>query len=142
MKKNEKQSLSTDEIFQKIEDGETPSTEDIAFVDSKQLKADLYNEIQEQGYSLNQIAKEAGLSPAHLSEFLSDKKKMSRDKLLAVFIILKYDISRLNRQLTRFGYQRLYSRNLRDFLLLTSIRDGLSLDEINDRLQKEQVDTL
>lgn len=134
--------LTTDDIFDKMYRGEPIPKEEVEFVSPEQLRIDLYNEFREQNFSINRISTECGIQPSHLSDFLNNKKKMSRDKLLSIFITLKYNIPRTNRQLLRFGYHELYSRNMRDFIILTGIRDQLSLDEINTNLEKERLKTL
>lgn len=67
---------------------------------------------------------------------------MSRDKLLSIFITLQFNIEKVQKSLLRFGLSELYPRNARDFLILKGIKDELSLDDINENLRKEHLDTL
>lgn len=140
--KETKNSLTTDEIFQKIQNGEPISKEEIEFITPEQLRIDLYNDIKKSGYSINGIATECHITPSQLSDFLNNKKQMNRDKLLSLFITLGYPVTKIKQLLIRFGYNELYTRNVRDFVILKGIKEELGLDEINERLRKETLDTL
>lgn len=140
--KKTKDSLTTDEIFQKIKNGEYVTKEEIEFIAPEQLKNELYNDIVKADYSINRIAVECGITPSQLSDFLNNKKQMNRDKVLAVFITLGYDITKIKQFLIRLGYNELYTRNIRDFIILKGIQDKLTLDEINETLRKEALDSL
>lgn len=140
--KNTKDSLNTDEIFQKIQNGEPVSKEEIEFITPEQLRHDLYNDIAAAGYSINRIAMECYITPSQLSDFLNNKKQMSRDKLLSLFITLGYPIAKTKQLLIRFGYNKLYTRNVRDFVILKGIQEQQNLNEINERLRKEALEPL
>lgn len=137
-----KRALTTDDIFEKIQAGESICAEEIDFVSPEDLRHALYNEFQKHGYSSNQIATECGISPSQLSDFLNSKKQMSRDKLLSIFITLEFDIEKVQKSLLHFGASELYARNARDFIILKGIKEALSLDDINENLRKEHFDTL
>lgn len=139
---NAKRKLSTREIFERIHERKPVSTDEIDFVEPKQLRKELSEEIKRAGYSINSMAAECYITQSQLHDFLNGKKKMSRNKLLSVFITLGYPIKKIQKLLTRFGYSELYTRNARDYIILIGIRDNIGVDRINERLEKESLDTL
>lgn len=140
--KNTNDTLSTDEIFQKIENGESITKEEIEFITPEQLRTDLRRDIEKAGYNPNKMATECHITHSHLNDFLNNKKNMSRNKLLSLFITLGYPIAKTKQLLIRFGYNELYARNVRDFAILKGIQDGLTLDEINETLRKDNLEPL
>lgn len=138
----ENKKLSTDEIFTRIYKNEPVSREEIDFIDSKQMLDELKEKIDNAGYTITTLAIECYITPSHLHDFLNGKKQMSRDKLLAVFITLGYDTKKIQKLLKRFGYSELYSRNLRDFVILKGVKGRLGLDGINEKLEGESLDIL
>lgn len=138
----ENKKLSTDEIFTRIYKNEPVSKEEIDFIDSKQMRDELKEKIDNAGYTITTLAIECYITPSHLHDFLSGKKQMSRDKLLAIFITLGYDTKKIQKLLKRFGYSELYSRNLRDFVILKGVKGKIGLDGINEKLEGESLDIL
>ncbi len=91
---------------------------------------------------MNKLASECSISQSHLSDFLSNKKKLNRDKLLSIFITLGYDIDKIQKSLMHFGISELYPRDMRDFIIMKGIKNHSDLDLINENLGKENLDTL
>ena len=139
----EKTTLTTDEILKRLDQNEPVSKEEIDFVTPRQLKDLLHYDITKNSkYSINQIATECNITPSHLSDFLNDKKNMNRDKILSLLIVLGYDITKTRQFLTGLGYNGLYARNVRDFIILNGIKDKLPLDKINEKLKEGFEDSL
>ena len=137
-----KKTLDTDEILQKIKSDDEINEDDIAFVSQEDLRHELANDIAVAGYSMNKLASECSISQSHLSDFLSNKKKLNRDKLLSIFITLGYDIDKIQKSLMHFGISELYPRDMRDFIIMKGIKNHSDLDLINENLGKENLDTL
>ena len=137
-----KKTLDTDEILQKIKSDDEINEDDIEFVSQEDLRHELANDIAAAGYSMNKLASECSISQSHLSDFLSNKKKLNRDKLLSIFITLGYDIDKIQKSLMHFGISELYPRDMRDFIIMKGIKNHSNLDLINENLGKENLDTL
>lgn len=137
-----KRKLSTDEIFKRIHERKPVAKEEIDFIEPKQLREELSRDIEKAGYSINAMASECCITQSQLNDFLNGKKQMSRDKVLLVFITLGYSITKIQRLLRRFGYGELYTRNQRDYIILMGIRESIGIDGIDERLERESLDTL
>lgn len=139
---NYQHKLSTDEILSDFEDGITPDTEFIDFVEQREQLTQLSCRILDQYKSYSKFADASEVSPSQLNEFLNGKKGLSRSKLIGICITLKYTIRETRDVLHRLGYPDLYSRNRRDFEILGCIKQGKSLDETNDILLNNGFDDL
>lgn len=138
----EKKTLDTDEILKLIENDLEINNTEIDFISQENLRHLLSNDINDAGYSMNKLAYECSISQSHLSDFLSNKKKLNRNKLISIFIVIGYDIDKIQKSLICFGMSPLYPRNMRDFIIMTSIKNGFSLDDINTTLRKENLEPL
>lgn len=134
--------LSTDQILQDIENGNTPDTESVDFVEQKEQLNQLSCRILEQYKSYSRFSTACDMSSSQLNEFLNGKKGLSRSKLIGICITLNYTIQETRDLLHRLGYPDLYSRNRRDFEILDCIKQGKSLDETNESLWKNGFDDL
>ncbi|MBU5478551.1 helix-turn-helix domain-containing protein [Eubacterium sp. MSJ-13] len=138
--KNE--NLDTDEILKLIENDLDTDDAKIDFISQENLRHLLSNAINNAGYSMNKLAYECSISQSHLSDFLSNKKNLNRNKLISIFIVIGYDIDNIQKSLICFGMSPLYPRNMRDFIIMKSIKNGFSLDDINTTLKKEGLEPL
>ena len=80
--------LDTDEILKMIENNIEINDTEIDFISQENLRHMLSNDINNAGYSMNKLAYECSISQSHLSDFLSNKKKLSRNKLISIFIVI------------------------------------------------------
>lgn len=135
--------LSTDDIDKLFSEGTPPSEEDIEFNRNAQQDRDrIWRDIKDAGYSLNQFADECYLHHSHLYDFLNGKKQLGRDRLLIVFLNLNYDYSEICQMLRRFHQPQLYPRDKRDYLIMICIQKHLSVDELNQELERNGFTTL
>ena len=72
--------------------------------------------------------------PSHLHDFLKGTKKLSRDKLIIVCIVLKLSLRESRNTLKRLIQADFYPKNERDFEIMCGIRQGKSIDDINEIL--------
>lgn len=72
--------------------------------------------------------------PSHLHDFLKGTKKLSRDKLIIVCIVLKLSLHESRNTLKRLIQADFYPKNERDFEIMCGIRQGKSVDDINETL--------
>ena len=131
--KSETEKLSTDILFQEIEKNGTADREYIHFVEQDEILLELYNRIAEIS-SVNKFANMCDIYPSHLHDFLKGTKKLSRDKLIIVCIVLKLDLQESRNILKRLIQADFYPKNERDFEIMCGIRQGKCLDDINELL--------
>lgn len=128
------QKLTTDKIFSKLEQGEAVKESEIDFVTLEDTRTQLYKKIMEAYPSMASFAEASSIYPSPLHYFLTGKKNLSRDKVLAICITLKLDIAETRETLRRLIQSDLYPRDKRDFVILQGIRQKNSLYDINDAL--------
>ena len=126
--------LSTDILFQEIENNGEVDREKIEFVSREEILLEIYHKIEACGLSVNKFADLCGIYPSHLHEFLHGTKNLSRDKLIIVCIMLKLNVRETRDILKRLIQADFYPKNERDFEIMCAIRQDRSLDEINEQL--------
>lgn len=135
--------LSTEEILEELEHGNAIDRNTIEFIaDKSEYLNSLACDITNHYGSYSKFATASDISPSHLNEFLNGKKQLGRDKLICICITLKYDIKKTRQILRCLGKTDLYCKNRRDFEILNGLQQGKSLDEINEILQKNGLNTL
>ena len=133
IEKSETRKLSTDILFQEIEKNGTADRENIHFVEQEEILLELYNRIAAIA-SVNKFANMCDIYPSHLHDFLKGTKKLSRDKLIIVCIVLKLNLQESRNILKRLIQADFYPKNERDFEIMCGIRQGKCLDDINEIL--------
>ena len=135
--------LSTDDIDELFSKGTIPSENNIAFnKNAEQDRTRIWNDIKSAGYSINKFADECFLQHSHLYDFLNGKKQLSRDRLIVIFLNLKYEYDDICKMLRRFQLPQLYPKNRRDYLIMTGIHKKLSVDKIDLELEQNGFSTL
>ena len=76
-----------------------------------------------------------------LYDFLNGKQ-LSRDRLIVIFLNLKYEYDDICKMLRRFQLPQLYPKNRRDYLIMTGIHKKLSVDKIDLELEQNGFSTL
>ncbi len=133
--------LSTDLCLSEIKKGNTPKV-------TRDHNADYARALLKEGLdagsvTLGTLSKETGISKSYLSDFLNGKNDgMRRDKLIAICIVLGFDIDLTQRVLESLHAGNLYAKNARDILILEGIRDGKALRQIDDSLYEADFPTL
>ena len=135
--------IITDDIDKFFSNGTPPSESEIKFnQNAEQDRYKIWQDIKSSGYSLNQFADECYLHHSHLYDFLNGKKQLSRDRLLVVFLNLHYEYSQICQMLRRFHQPQLYPRDKRDYYIMLCIQKDLTVDEINQELERNGFTTL
>lgn len=133
----------TDDIDKLLANGVFPDKNEIDFnPNAEQDRNRILQDIQTAGYSLSQFADECYLHHSHLYDFLNGHKNLSRDRLLTVFLNLRYEYNEICRMLRHFHQPQLYPRDSRDYLIIICIQKKLSVDEINNELERNGFATL
>ena len=136
-------SYNTDEILEHVRSGAPlPPSQEWVGPSAMDDRAKICSDIQEQYGSMLRFSKECAISQAHLSEFFSGKKQMKRDALLRIFVLLHYSLPTVNRYLLHFRVSGLYVHDRRDYLIADSIHRGSSLQEIDQLLYEQDLETL
>ena len=135
--------LSTDDIDLLFSKGTPPDRQEIDFhQNAEQDRNKIWHDIKASGYSINQFADECYLHHSHLYDFLNGKKQLSRDRLLSVFLNLHYDYNEICRMFRHFHQPQFYPKDPRDYLIMSGIQNHLSVDEINQELERNGFITL
>lgn len=131
----------TDEIFEDIING-TSNENNIDFVEENAARKEIREAVEAQYPSHSQFANECGINSSHLSDFFNKGKNLGRNNALAVLINLHYDIKKTQTMLQRLHLPILYVRNKRDYLITIGIREGRTLDEIEEILQSRNMESI
>ena len=128
--------LQTDKILKDINSGkiDDASIDEIDSIDEAKVRSQIAENIDALYPSHSQFATECGIHASQLSDFINQKKHFGRDNLLTIFIALHYDCDQIQDTLKHLGEATLYARNKRDRRIIKAVRDGKSLDEIDQFL--------
>lgn len=133
--------LQTDKILDDIKNN-TSEASSVSFIDAAGLRKCLADDIAASYGSRHKFATDCCINDSHLSEFLNGTKNFGRDKLLCMFLTLRYDFEKIQSMLTRFGEAPLYVRNKRDYQIAIAVRGGKTLDETDQLLMSAHLKTL
>lgn len=128
----------TEEFENKIKNN--VEVDNVDYIDSKKL---LRKEIVDSNLSISSISTALGMNN-YLYEILDmdNKKKYSRDRIIAILIYIKSDIETIQRILQGFGHSKIYVRVERDKIIYEGICKNNSLLEIENKLCENGFDTL
>lgn len=133
--------IDTNEFENKIKNDE--EIDDDINYDKHEAVAVLNNLIEKSVYSKSMIGKLAGLDN-YIYEMTSysNNKNISRDKIIALLIVLKVELDLLQRILKAFGYSPLYVKKKRDLIIFRGITKAKTLHEIEENLDDNGFDLL
>ncbi len=128
----------TEEFENKIKNN--VEVDNVDYIDSKKL---LRKEIVDSYLSISSISTALGMNN-YLYEILDmdNKKKYSRDRIIAILIYIKSDIETIQRILQGFGHSKIYVRVERDKIIYEGIYKNKTLLEIENKLCENGFDTL
>ena len=93
-------------------------------------------------FSKAELARRSGMSTVYLYQVFSGRRRPSRDRMLCLCFGLECPVETTQELLKRGGFLPLYPKNRRDAIILYALSRGLTLQETNDRLFKENEETL
>lgn len=136
-KKNEESTDITDKLFEKLRETDdislfTKSNAD-SFVNTT-LRDYIEELLSRHGLKKPQIISESGLNEIYTYQIIAGKRNPSRDKLLALAVAMKLDISECQKLLKFGGVNELYPRNRRDAIIIFALRKKLNIFELNELL--------
>ncbi len=94
------------------------------------------------GLSKAELARRSGMSTVYLYQVFSGLRRPSRDRLLCLCFGLDCSLDTTQDLLKKSGFLPLYPKNRRDAVILFALSKGVSLQEANDLLFKENEETL
>lgn len=128
---------STEELLDRLNKIESKSKLK-SYIDSSNLEETNYKlsdyivkTCKSKGYNKSKAIKNADLYRTYGYEILSGKKSPSRDKLVQICIGNKFTLDETNRTLTIGKLGILYSRDLRDSIIIYALNNGLDLIDVN-----------
>lgn len=96
----------------------------------------------EKGMSKAQLAKQSGISEVYLHQLFSGRRFPSRSRLLCLCFGLGATVDEAQSLLQQARHAPLYSRDRRDAIVIFCLSHGMTLEEVNDKLYAEDVNTL
>ena len=82
------------------------------------------------------------MSSVYLHQLFSGRRNPSRDKLICLSFGLGLQLEDAQELLRRSGYAELYAKDKRDAIMTFGLTHGKSLNEVNDDLFDNNVETL
>lgn len=107
------------------------------FISDTKLSDYLKQLIEETGCKKAYIIKQTNLNRAYTYQIFEGKKMPSRDKLISIAIGMGLDFDRLQKLLKYAGLRPLYARDLRDSVIIFSVKRGYSFNETNCALYEQ-----
>ncbi|EGT3614720.1 hypothetical protein QYB59_002263 [Clostridium perfringens] len=97
---------------------------------------------EEKGLTKGKLIKAADLDRNYGYQILDGSKKPTRDKILQLCFGANLDFKQTQRALSLGNVGELYPKNSRDAIIIYSIKDNLSLHELNEKLYDKGFSTL
>jgi len=107
------------------------------FISDTKLSDYLKQLIEETGCKKACIIKQTNLNRAYTYQIFEGKRMPSRDKLISIAIGMGLDFDRLQKLLKYAGLRPLYARDLRDSVIIFSVKRGYSFNETNCALYEQ-----
>lgn len=98
------------------------------------------NDITDKFGSQAKAAKQAGIYPGQLSEFISGKKNLGFEAQIRLYLVLEYSYDRVQSLLKRFDAPELYVRRTRDMIISKALLNHWDLYELEEKLEDEGVE--
>lgn len=135
----------TDDLRQELmesEDLDRFLSENKDSFETKECGAALQRLFEGAGISKAELARRSGMSTVYLYQVFSGLRRPSRDRIICLCFGLSCPLDTLQELLKKNGYLPLYPKNRRDAIILFALSKGMTLQEANDRLFRENEETL
>lgn len=130
----------TNALFEEVAAGGNPK---ISTIEKQDVKNEIAVRIQESRYkSQAAVSRQCHIKGSALNQYLNGVKELPRDKVLAVLIALKYTPKEINQRLSRLDLKPLYVKNKRDRIIIEGVRDGMNMDDLDEKLIKQNLEGL
>lgn len=138
--------LSTELTLEKLSANENalPAENEIPFWDEKNIREQISLDISNNYKSVSEFAVECSVDRSLITQWISMKKNISRDRLLCILITLygneKNGAGKINDILKSLrGIDNLHLHNARDYVIISGIRCHQKIDEIDETLRNKQL---
>ena len=137
----------TEELINEIVAAENPETfisENAEDMINLSLSQYLRSKLEEHNQKKATIFKKAGMEGSNYGYelFRNDEKIPSRNILLAICLAFSFTLEETQMALHCAGISQLYPRDARDVYIIFGIQNGLSLEEIDELLESQGLETI
>ena len=138
-------SKSTNELLNILKQSDSPK--DYIVNNSNSLITDplstyLTTLLSQKGITKSQVIKAAELNDIYCYQIFSGKRFPSRDTLISMCIGMQLNVDETQQLLKYAGFAPLYTKNIRDSIILFGIINNYSIYEINESLYSNNEQTL
>lgn len=98
--------------------------------------------LSQKGRTKSQVIKAAELNDIYCYQIFSGKRFPSRDTLISICIGMQLNVDETQQLLKYAGFAPLYTKNIRDSIILFGIINEYSIYEINESLYSNNEQTL
>lgn len=98
--------------------------------------------LSQKGITKSQVIKAAELNDIYCYQIFSGKRFPSRDTLISICIGMQLNVDETQQLLKYAGFAPLYTKNIRDSIILFGIINEYSIYEINESLYSNNEQTL
>lgn len=136
---------NTDDLCQELmseSDIDSYIKENQCYFDDSSVAELLSEFYKRQDISKAELARRSGMSEVYLHQLFSGRRKPSRDKLLCLCVGMNLSTEETQRLLRLSSFAQLYPRIKREAIILHGIIHHTPLEDINDKLFKENEKTL
>lgn len=138
-------SKSTNELLNILKQSDSPK--DYIVNNSNSLITDplstyLTTLLSQKGITKSQVIKAAELNDIYCYQIFSGKRFPSRDTLISICIGMQLNVDETQQLLKYAGFAPLYTKNIRDSIILFGIINNYSIYEINESLYSNNEQTL
>ncbi len=96
----------------------------------------LYKILAEKNMKRTTVVKNSGLDPSYVYHIFNGDKNPSRNKMLAIAFGLKATVDETQHMLRQSKQALLYPRDKWDAIIISALRQGLTVVETNELLEK------
>ena len=102
----------------------------------------LWMQLDKRNLNRANVAKKAGLEKNYVCQIFNDKRRPSRDKLIALTIGMELSVIQTQRALMLGGHRELYARIARDAVILFAIQRKMDIMQVDTLLYETGFPTL
>lgn len=96
-----------------------------------------YKMLDEKNISMKDIMLKTNISQSHIYQIVSGEKGVSRDKAILISIAMGLDLEHTQKFLELSHNSMLYPKVKRDAIIICCIEFGMSITEINEKLEEK-----
>ena len=94
------------------------------------------------GLHNSDIINRADIGYTFFYDIINGRKQPSREKLIRLFLAMKFDLDTCQEALRMYGYSELFPKIKRDSIFIYAVNRGLSINELNELLSDNREPSL